>query len=209
MAQASRTIPVAGIAKMLPILTLIAAVAYAVAAYGLLFMPKIGRLVKGGELDLSAYDGRIAETGSYANDLKAALTAYQGINPDRRGRVSNMVPVTADVPGLFVQIDALARAHDMVLVSIDAIPDEKSTSPAGRKTVRIALNVAGGTYQQFKIFLADLERSERILDAQAIIFTPTSGSYGMVVRAYFLDAATVLGAGAIPTPAAGAAAGAQ
>lgn len=209
MAQAPRTIPAASIAKMLPVITGLAAVGYAVAAYGLLFMPKIGKLVKGGELDVSAFDVRIAETESYSATLDAAAAAYKKINPDRRARVLNMVPLTPDAPGLYVQFDALARQHGLVVVSIDAVPDEKSLSPAGRKTVRVALNVTGGTYQQFKLFLADLERSERVFDAQAVIFTPTSGNFGLVVRAYYLDAEALLNPTVDPAAAAAAAAPAE
>lgn len=192
MAQLPRKIPTARIAKMLPILTGIVAVAYALSAYVLLFMPKLGRLVPGGELDLTAYESRVAETQSYQNELKSVAAAYQAVNPDRRDRVRNMVTLTPDVPGLYVQLAAIAAAHDLILVSIDAIPDEKSSTPAGRKSVRVTLNIAGGTYQQFKLFLADLERSERVLDVQSVIFTPASGSFGVVLRAYSLDQVRVL-----------------
>ncbi len=192
MAQALPKIPTAAVAKFLPVITGIVAVAYAIAAYALLFMPKLGRLVPGGELDLSAYETRVADTKAYQSELASVVSAYQAVNPDRRDRVRNMVTLTPDVPGLYVQLDAIARAHDLILVSIDAIPDEKSSTPAGRKSVRVTLNIAGGTYQQFKLFLADLERSERVLDVQSVIFTPASGSFGVVLRAYSLDQVRVL-----------------
>jgi Tfp pilus assembly protein PilO len=155
-------------------------------------MPKLGRLVSGGELDLAVYEIRLSETKAYADSLKSVVTSYQSVNPDRRSRVLNMVPVTPDAPGLYVQVDTIARTHGLVLVSIDAVPDEKSSTPAGRKTVRVAINVAGATYQQFKLFLADIERSERVLDVQAVIFTPSSGNYGLVLRAYSLDQMKIL-----------------
>lgn len=177
---------------MLPIITGLLAVGYLVAAYVLLFLPKLGRLVKGGELDLSSYEDRISETRSYLDSLKGVVTNFNKVNPDRRSRVQNMVPVSPDAPGLYVQLDAIARAHDMVLVSVDALPDEKSSSPAGRKNVRVTVNIAGGTYQQMKLLLADIERSERILDVQAVIFTPSSASYGLVLKAYYFDAIHVL-----------------
>lgn len=192
MATPVRALPVAGIAKMLPVITGVVAIAYLLAAYVLLFMPKLGRLVSGGELDLTVYETRLAETQAYADSLKAVVAAYGSVNPDRRSRVLNIVPVTPDTPGLYVQVDAIARAHGLVLVSIDAVPDEKSTTLAGRKTVRVAINVAGATYQQFKLFLSDLERSERVLDVQAVIFTPASGNYGLVLRAYSLDQQKIL-----------------
>ncbi|HSD12177.1 MAG TPA: hypothetical protein VLC10_01345, partial [Patescibacteria group bacterium] len=82
--------------------------------------------------------------------------------------------------------------NNLVLVSIDAIPDEKTVTPAGRRPVRVTLNIAGGTYQQFKLFLADLERSERIFDVQSVVFTPTGTNFGVVLRAYQLDLTRVL-----------------
>lgn len=177
---------------MLPIITGLLAVGYLVAAYALLFLPKLGRLVKGGELDLSAYDDRIAETQSYLDGLKVTVGAFNKVNPERRGRVQNIVPTAPDAPGLYVQIDAIARAHDMVLVSVDALPNDKPPTLAGRKGVRVTLNVAGGTYQQMKLFLMDIERSERILDVQDVVFTPASASYGLVLHAYYYDAEVAL-----------------
>src|SRR5688572_33106670 len=117
MATPARAIPLAGIAKMLPVITGVVAVAYLLAAYVMLFMPKLGRLVKGGELDLSVYETRLSETQAYADSLKSVGTAYQAVNPDRRSRVLNMVPVTPDTPGLYVQVDTIARTHGLVLVS--------------------------------------------------------------------------------------------
>jgi hypothetical protein len=180
------------IAKMLPIITGLAAVGFAVAAYVMLFLPKLGRLVKGGELDLTAYEDRINETQGYLDGLKSTVAAFNKVNPERRARVQNMVPVTADAPGLYVQIDAIARAHDMVLVSVDALPDDKPPTATGRQGVRVTIDVAGGTYQQMKLFLTDLERSERILDVQDVVFTPSSASYGLVLHAYYFDAEKVL-----------------
>lgn len=192
MAGPKRAIPMESIAKMLPILTGLAVIGYAVAAYALLFLPKLGRLVKGGELDLSAYEERITETQGYLDGLKGTVATFNKVNPERRSRVQNMVPTSPDAPGLYVTIDAIARAHDMVLVSVDALPDDRPTTLAGRKSVRITVNVAGGTYQQMKLFLSDLERSERVLDVQDVIFTPSSGTYGLVLHASYYDAALAL-----------------
>ncbi len=179
--------PSAALVKMLPIITGVLAVAYAVAAYYLLFMPKIGALLAGGELDLSSYQQRVADDQNYIKALQSAVDAYDLISADAKGRVANMVTKDPDVPDIYVQIDAIARKEGMVLTSIDAVPDDKAVTPAARKVVRIAVNVVGGDYVHFKLFLADLERSERIFDVQSVVFTPASKNYGVVLRAYDVD----------------------
>src|SRR5574341_16190 len=98
-------------AKMMPIITLVAALVLAVASYLLLFMPKIGQLLEGGSLDLSAFEARIAEDQAYLDELKAAIKAYKELNLDRRQRVSNIVTVGTDITGIYVQTDAIAKAN--------------------------------------------------------------------------------------------------
>lgn len=188
MAQPPSTSPASeGLVKALPAITAVLAVAYAVAAYYLLFMPKIGPLLVGGSLDTAAIEARIADEEAYMKQIDASAQAFKKLNPERKEKLQAIVPLSPGVPDIYVQLDALARTHDLVLVSVDAVPDEKAVSPAGRRVVRSAINVVGGTYEQFKLFLADLERSLRVFDVQAVVFTPGSGNYGLVLRSYYLD----------------------
>jgi hypothetical protein len=186
-----KPLPTASIAKAMPIIIGVVAVAYAAAAYFLLLMPKIAPLLTGGSLDASQLEGRVGEDQAYLKRLGDATAAYKTMNPDLKQKVAAIVPLDPDIPGLFVQADALAQGRDLVLVSVDAVPDDKSMTPALRKTVRVAINLAGGTYQQFKLFLSDLERSLRIFDVQATVFTSGSNSYGVVFRAYYIDPKTI------------------
>ncbi len=184
-----------GLVKALPAITAVLAIAYLAAAYFLLFMPKIGPLLAGGSLDTKAIEQRIADDEAYLKQIVASAQTFKKLNPERKEKLQAIVPLQPGVPDIYVQLDALARAHDLVLVSVDAVPDEKVMSPTGRRAVRSAVNVVGGTYEQFKLFLMDLERSLRVFDVQAVVFTPGSGNYGLVLRAYYLDAA------AAPPPA--------
>lgn len=176
-----------GLVKALPAITAVLGVAYAVAAYFLLFMPKIGPLLAGGSLDTAAIEARIADDEAYLKQIAASAQTFKKLNPERKEKLQAIVPLQPGVPDIYVQLDALARAHDLVLVSVDAVPDEKTVSPTGRRIVRSAINVVGGTYEQFKLFLSDVERSLRVFDVQTVVFTPGSSNYGLVLRAYYLD----------------------
>ena len=177
----------AQLAVWLPVITGILAVAFAAAGYFLLLVPKIGPLMAGGEYDFTTARAQIADDEAYVGKMKNALTAFAKIDAEQKLQVASIMPTEADIPGLFVQLDDIARSNKMLLRSIDTAVDEKNVSPLGRKTVRISIGVEGGTYDQFKVFLTDIERSMRIFDVQQVMFTPPGGNYGLVLRTYFID----------------------
>lgn len=175
------------LAKLLPAITVAVALIYAVAAYFLLFMPKLGRIVGGGELDTAQLEMRERDERAYLATIRASGDALKQVNPEQRQRVKNILPSEPDVPGIFVEMDALAKANGMALVSVDTVANDKEASPTGVKTVRVALNIAGGTYKQFYQLLDDMQRSMRLADIQSITFTPGTGSFGVVLFVYYFD----------------------
>jgi hypothetical protein len=97
-----------------------------------------------------------------------------------------MVTREPGIQDLFVQTDAIATQNGFVLTSIDAVADDKK-AVEGRRSVRIAANINGGTYEQLKSFLADMENSLRIADVQSVVFTSGAGNFGIVFRSYFIE----------------------
>jgi Tfp pilus assembly protein PilO len=171
---------------MMPVLIALIAVAYAAAAWFLLFVPRIGQVLPGGAFDTGSLDARLAEEKAYLAALTGATEAARLINPQQKAKVAGIAPFDADVPGLFVEMDALAQKNGMVLVAIDTVPREGARKD-GIKEVAVSVNLAGGTYRQFVRFLSDVERNLRLLDPRAITFTPGAGTYGVSLTAYFLE----------------------
>lgn len=189
------------LARALPALTVVLAVAYAIAAYFLLYLPKLDDIAPGGAEDTSAVTARIADDNAYLARIQGAETSLKNVNPVHKKRVEAMIPLDADVPGIFVQMDALASANNLVLVSVNSVVDAKTETDAGVETVRIAVNLAGGSYSQFKGFLADAQHLLRVTDVRNVTFTPGSGTYSAVLSAYFLDTQKLFGtAPAAKTP---------
>ena len=87
-----------------------------------------------------------------------------------------------------VQTDSVVSRNGFVLVSIDAVADEKAVSASGRKTVRVSANVSGGDYARFKVLLADLETALRVSDVQSIVFGAGGGNFGLVFNVSYVDA---------------------
>lgn len=175
------------VAVVAPVLTALVAVAYAVGAYFLFLVPKISPLMKGGEYDFSYIRAQLTDDENYAQKLKDTIDAFAKISDEQQLRVSSIMPYDGDIPGLFVQLDEVAKANKMLLMSVDSSVDEKSVTPQGRKTIRVSVNVSGGDYEQFKLYLADMEKSVRLFDIQNLSFQPDSSNYGFILKTYFID----------------------
>jgi len=176
----------------MPVLTALLAIVYGVAGYFLFLVPKLQPLMKGGEYDFTSIQAQLADDENYAQKMKDTVVAFAKIGEEQSLRVGNIMPYEADIPGLFVQLDEIARANKLLLMSVDASVDEKSMSPLGRKSIRISVNVTGGNYEQFKLYLADMERSMRLFDVQTLGFQPDSSSFSLVLRGYFIDRKALL-----------------
>lgn len=175
------------LASLMPMLTVAAALAYAALAYFMLLKPKIALVIAGGELDVSATEQRVTDDEEYLKRLEAAKVAFSKLNAERRAKIAGIVPTGPDVPGLFVQTDAVAARNGFALLSIDAVVDEKAVTLTGRKSVRVSANFAGGNYQQFKILLADLENALRVSDVRSVAFAAGATGFGVTFNAYFID----------------------
>lgn len=173
--------------RMMPVIIGLIAVAYAAAAWFLLFVPRIGSILPGGAYDTAALESRLQEDQTYLAKLNRATEAVRLVNASQRSRVAGIVPETPDIPGLLVQMDELASRNGLVLVGVDAVPVESVGNDAGIGKVSVTVNLDGGSYPQFLRYLYDVERSLRIIDPRTISFTPGSGAYGVTFTAYYLE----------------------
>lgn len=189
--------------KALPTLTVAAAIGYAAAVHFLLFFPRIAPLRTGGRLDPGKLHASYDDEVAYEKRLDGSLADFGSFNAEKKLKASAIVPADKDIPGIYVQLDTIARAHEFVVSSVDVVASDAVLSVPGVKTLRIAANLTGGTYAQFKLLLADLEQSTRAFDVQSIVFSPSGGIYGLVIRAYYLDPKSIISPVVPPTKTTG------
>jgi len=176
------------LAVWLPVITVIIGLAYAAIGYYILLLPKISQLLPGGEYDLTGIQARISEDEKFMTDANAAMAKFSGLSLENRKRASQIVPLgDADIAGILVQLDEIARANNMRLKNIDAVISEKIVTALGRKPVRISATFEGGNYEQYKLLLKDIERSLRLFDVQNLTIARGASTYSMVLTSYFLD----------------------
>lgn len=175
------------IATFLPIMTVLLAIVYAVAAYVLLFLPKLSEFATSGGKDLERLELRVAEDERYSRELENQIKSFRKLNPEKKAKVSNVMPLEPSIPELFVQYQAIAAKNGFVLDSAAADIDDTNISAAGRLPIRVSMSLNGGSYKQFKYFLADLEANLRISDIRSMLFTPKAAMYNIVLDTYFYD----------------------
>jgi len=149
---------------VMPLVITLAALLLAAGAYFMLIAPKLALLAEGGRYDLTALKADLGEEQAYAARIEAALEEYRTLNSQLRQKVQAIIPLEVDEPGIMATVDAIARTHSMVVKSIDVTPIEDEIGAAGQATARVSVNLEGGDYSEFKLFLADIERSQRLFD---------------------------------------------
>lgn len=200
MAAPIQQLKTESLARALPILTVVAALMYAVAAYAFLFIPKMGRVVGGGDLDVSPLERMAADNEAYVASLDEVQRQYLAVEADRRTRVQNMIPSGTNPQSLYVLFDEIAKANSAVLSSIDVANMLETRNGNGRYVVRGSVVFEGIRYEQFKRLLFDLERSERIIDVKSVVFGANDTSYSVTFYAYAFDPTRLRETPAVPVP---------
>lgn len=175
------------LAKSMPYVTAVTALLYVAVVYFYLLAPKLARLRPGGEYDPTPFTTRIESERQYTSSIANATKEFNLVDKALRQRIENSVTAEPDIPELYVQMDTIAKANGFQLMTVEASPDTQTVLTGNRKAVRITASLEGGGYQQYKRLVSDLERLERIIDLQSVTFTAGSGSYSLVMLAYYLD----------------------
>ncbi|MBP9771506.1 MAG: type 4a pilus biogenesis protein PilO [Candidatus Pacebacteria bacterium] len=113
------------------------------------------------------------------------LSKYNAFPSDNINRLNTMLPNSIDTVRLIIDINTLASRYGMSLSSISiGIPDESmdegEIGPSSDEFGHLSLsfNVAAN-YDRFRAFLADLERSLRIIDVNSVSFAAPEGAVGL------------------------------
>ena len=142
------------------------------------------------------YDEAIARSRELVALRDTLLSQYNGFPADQLDRLNTLLPDSIDNVRLIIDINTIARAYDMSLssISVGATDADSSASGLGPNTnavgtVELAFSVRA-PYERFLAFLADLERSLRLVDIVSVSFgtlDPSGvGTFGVTLQTYWL-----------------------
>ncbi|GMU74453.1 MAG: hypothetical protein AMXMBFR44_6500 [Candidatus Campbellbacteria bacterium] len=129
-------------------------------------------------------------------ELRDTLTVqYNSFTDEELKKLNTLLPDSVDTVRLIIDVDNIADAHNLTLLNISIaggeVTSQQSSGPEGRPygVMNLSFNVST-TYEQFKAFLIDVERSLRLLDVQTISFgqPDVTGrtTYTVSARTYWL-----------------------
>ena len=169
--------------------------------YLLLIGPAIGKIDAANRM--TRLNLELVAKKAYLANLDDLLTNYRKIPAEDVDKIQGMIPFEDDLPGLMVDIDAVAKKNDMNLASISfsgglgtgpagaagtASPSEGAADvlagPAGLIPISINMSVENADYARFKNFLQSIERHLRIFDILSMSINPSGAQYVISMRTY-------------------------
>ena len=109
-----------------------------------------------------------------------------------------MLPADPATPQILTSLESIAAESGAVIDGIDlVIPEEKTRKdgdpgvllPTGVSYVEVTLAVGAGPYESLKTMIKNIEANIRLMDVIAVVYSPISKSYTIILRAYYLTPA--------------------
>jgi Tfp pilus assembly protein PilO len=120
---------------------------------------------------------------------------YNSIPGPSLAKLRSMLPDSIDNVKLILELDALSRTYGLPIQNVRVRETEESSAGATQNTdsrygiTRLEITVEG-RYDRFRSFLADVEKSLRLIDIESVVFTApeneTNYTYIITLRTYWL-----------------------
>jgi hypothetical protein len=193
--------------KLFPFLLGLVLIGAGVAAYYFIFSPAMARLKPGGDLDLAAKQEELDAANRQLSQIKRLQENFGEIQSDENFEKINFgLPTTADLPGLFVQLEAIVTQNGLSVQGLEiteaidaarpvaeaAAPAGSPTTsvlpspPAGVKKLNINLRVGAADYSGWKSFLESIEKNLRLFDVISYSFDPRSNQQSINLVTYYM-----------------------
>lgn len=149
--------------------------------------------LKGVRQEARAYDEALTKSRELQAVRDQLLSKYNTFSPQDLARLEKLLPDSIDNVRLILDIDNIAARYGMRVrnVTLDDMSNRAAAlgeDTALLRSVTLSFSVSA-KYEDLLRFLADLERSLRLLDVTGLSFTARDGAlneYSVSVRTYWL-----------------------
>lgn len=135
----------------------------------------------------SRYEGVLESASSIATLRDSLLTNYSSIPRTEIERLEKVLPANVDTMQMALNLDGIAARYGISVKSIKTTTDTAVTDPtilpeydtSTYKKAVVSFSFIA-TYQNFKLFLKDIEKSLRLMDINSVSFqSSTAGESGL------------------------------
>ena len=128
---------------------------------------------------VSSYNETINMANKVRKSIDKTLLAYNAILQENVDKIKKMVPPVDESMKLVVQIDDMMRKKGLTLKTIDtrniasknSASDSQNNGGKAAESVFLSIN-AQGSYESFRFFVEELEKSLRLIDVKAVKINP-------------------------------------
>jgi Tfp pilus assembly protein PilO len=141
------------------------------------------QVIKGLRAEAGEYKGILKNAAAIAETRDVLYRQAQSMPQDNIDRLEKLLPDNVDAVRLAYELDTIAGKHKVTIKEIeitssrndhlDYIVYEDSEAPYVKATVNFSLI---STYENLKGFLADVERSLRLIDVRELSFKVEEGN---------------------------------
>lgn len=156
--------------------------------------------IKGIQTEIEKHKEAIRKYNEFTDELTRKLSIKTSRNVTQNEQLDKVVPESIDDTKILVDLEALAKLHNLLFGNISVLKSDtqlkhtSETAVVGEgqsdelNTVDISFDVLG-TYDQFKQFILDLEKSSTLFEVTKISFDASDSPYqqiSLTVRVYSL-----------------------
>lgn len=132
--------------------------------------------------DMASYNEALANATALRSVRDRLNETYSSFSPTDLAKLEKMLPDSVDNIRLVLEINSIASQHQLLLKNIkydvaqkDADTNSRTKAPAKPyQAFEIAFSTEG-TYENFLLFLKDVEKNLRIIDISTISFSVADG----------------------------------
>jgi Tfp pilus assembly protein PilO len=142
--------------------------------------------VKASSTQIAQYDEALNKAAELQQLKQTLLSKYNTFNPADVERLQKLLPDHVDNVRLILDIDSIAGKHGMAIQNVVVSSSQSvSTSQTAIGTVSSSKQkfdsltikfTSQGTYENFRAFLGDMQKSLRIVDLTSLTITRTADS---------------------------------
>jgi Tfp pilus assembly protein PilO len=138
--------------------------------------------IKALRVEKAEYDKALGNSQKVQDMRDVLMEKYRGFSPNDLKRLEKLLPDNVDNIRLIIEIDFVAARYNMILKNVQ-ISAPTATAPsdisgqillaetASYGKTQLSFEVTG-SYEMYRSFIKDLEKSLRVLDITGISFTP-------------------------------------
>ncbi len=161
------------------LIILIAFLAALLFEYFVIVKPKLQQTRNGGPLDVQSRQVILNEQKAYLGKLKTLKEEADGINRAELEKINYVLADKVDVPDILKQISILSQQPKFKMGSF--------SYKYGEGNLMLNLDFGGGTYQDIKNFLDEIEKNIRVMDVTNISLKDAGDKLSLTIKSYYFE----------------------